>query len=438
MVARRDQGRRPARRWRRVGAVEVSLDGGGDRLGAARRRRAGRAVEPWAALLPVLDPTVMGWKERGFYLGPHGAAPLRQQRQRRHHGVVGRSDRRLLGPGRRRGGRGPPARGAAARPRRGARRRGRAAHRLAGRRTGEHRLPVHGHEGRRLAAVTRRCVSSPSSRPRRSSGCGSATPSAAGSASPATATSAAPSSGRSSGPGCRWPTPRASTRTRGSPTPAPRRPGRPARRSTSSSALAEVVDPADVHAALDEALPDGLDVVEVVESPGGGRWPTCWRPAAGGSTLRRRPRTRSRRGGGVPGGRRGARCERMTKKGLRDFDCRAAVLSLDGRPPTDGGPALELVLRHAEPAVRPDDVLVRAGRRSPGSSWRRTRCSPGWRRVRSTPRPARSATRWRSPRRDEGCRRARCAILASGRRPRQSRPVDPTTFSPVDPDGPAQ
>ena len=27
---------------------------------------------PWVALLPVLDPTVMGWKERDFYLGPHG------------------------------------------------------------------------------------------------------------------------------------------------------------------------------------------------------------------------------------------------------------------------------------------------------------------------------------------------------------------------------
>jgi Winged helix DNA-binding domain len=26
---------------------------------------------PWVALLPVLDPTVMGWKERGFSLGPH-------------------------------------------------------------------------------------------------------------------------------------------------------------------------------------------------------------------------------------------------------------------------------------------------------------------------------------------------------------------------------
>ena len=27
-------------------------------------------VEPWAALLPTLDPTVMGWKERAFYLDP--------------------------------------------------------------------------------------------------------------------------------------------------------------------------------------------------------------------------------------------------------------------------------------------------------------------------------------------------------------------------------
>lgn len=30
--------------------------------------------EPWAALLPALDPTTMGWKERGFYLGEHAAA----------------------------------------------------------------------------------------------------------------------------------------------------------------------------------------------------------------------------------------------------------------------------------------------------------------------------------------------------------------------------
>lgn len=28
---------------------------------------------PWAALLPALDPTTMGWKQRGFYLGGHAA-----------------------------------------------------------------------------------------------------------------------------------------------------------------------------------------------------------------------------------------------------------------------------------------------------------------------------------------------------------------------------
>jgi len=32
------------------------------------------APEPWVALLPGLDPTVMGWKSREWYLGPHGPA----------------------------------------------------------------------------------------------------------------------------------------------------------------------------------------------------------------------------------------------------------------------------------------------------------------------------------------------------------------------------
>ena len=31
------------------------------------------APAPWAALLPVLDPTLMGWKQRDFYLGQHGS-----------------------------------------------------------------------------------------------------------------------------------------------------------------------------------------------------------------------------------------------------------------------------------------------------------------------------------------------------------------------------
>jgi hypothetical protein len=28
--------------------------------------------QPWVAFLPALDPTVMGWKERRWYLGEHG------------------------------------------------------------------------------------------------------------------------------------------------------------------------------------------------------------------------------------------------------------------------------------------------------------------------------------------------------------------------------
>jgi hypothetical protein len=54
-----------------VGAVEVDLDGTpglvlDDDLGPAA------PAEPWVALLPALDPTVMGWSGRGWYLGEHG------------------------------------------------------------------------------------------------------------------------------------------------------------------------------------------------------------------------------------------------------------------------------------------------------------------------------------------------------------------------------
>ena len=58
-------------------------------------------VEPWAALLPPLDPTTMGWFERDWYLGPHKAQLFDTQRQRRADRLVGRPDRRRLAPGRR-------------------------------------------------------------------------------------------------------------------------------------------------------------------------------------------------------------------------------------------------------------------------------------------------------------------------------------------------
>jgi hypothetical protein len=57
-----------------VAAEQVSLDGGGTGWVLPDDRDDEADVEPWAALLPVLDPTVMGWKTRDFYLGPHASA----------------------------------------------------------------------------------------------------------------------------------------------------------------------------------------------------------------------------------------------------------------------------------------------------------------------------------------------------------------------------
>lgn len=53
-----------------IGAVEVSLDGGGNGWVLPDDVDPEEPVAPWAALLPTLDPTVMGWKERSFYLDP--------------------------------------------------------------------------------------------------------------------------------------------------------------------------------------------------------------------------------------------------------------------------------------------------------------------------------------------------------------------------------
>jgi Winged helix DNA-binding domain len=52
-------------------AVEVELDGGSTGYLLPDDLEPTTPPEPWAALLPPLDPTTMGWFERDWYLGPY-------------------------------------------------------------------------------------------------------------------------------------------------------------------------------------------------------------------------------------------------------------------------------------------------------------------------------------------------------------------------------
>jgi Winged helix DNA-binding domain len=56
-----------------VGALEVELDGAPGFVMPGDEEPEPES-EPWTALLPALDTTVMGWKERAWYLGEHGPA----------------------------------------------------------------------------------------------------------------------------------------------------------------------------------------------------------------------------------------------------------------------------------------------------------------------------------------------------------------------------
>jgi radical SAM-linked protein len=119
--------------------------------------------------------------------------------------------------------------------------------------------------------------------------------------------------------------------------------------------LAEQRDPGEVGRALDAALPDGLDVTAVVESPGGSLadllTASSWLVELRGSD----PTTVDAAVAAFLGTG-SVLVERMTKKGMRSFDCRAAVVAMEVTDAA-GEPALSLVLRHTVPAVRPDDVL---------------------------------------------------------------------------------
>ena len=133
-------------------------------------------------------------------------------------------------------------------------------------------------------------------------------------------------------------------------------------------ALADEIDPRRAHADIDEALPPGLDVLEVVPSSGGSladrleaSW---WRLRIDGVTV-----DEAQQAVDALLATDEVVVERMTKKGLRTFDARAAIASvevagepggaaLDSLPGPDVCAILDVVLRHGSPSVRPDDVLA--------------------------------------------------------------------------------
>lgn len=129
-----------------------------------------------------------------------------------------------------------------------------------------------------------------------------------------------------------------------------------------SLALTSPWDPGPVRDRLNAALPDGIGVIEVTEYSGGTLADRLtaseWRvvlpgvtPEAVGAAAR----------AFLAAGR--APVERLTNKGMRRLDARAAVVTmeLDQRPhdayPYEGG-VLRIVVRHTEPAVRPEDILT--------------------------------------------------------------------------------
>lgn len=125
-------------------------------------------------------------------------------------------------------------------------------------------------------------------------------------------------------------------------------------------ALAEVVAPADVHRDLDAALPEGLDILEVVPC---GTGSLAERLEVSRWNLRLAGVTSEQAADGVAKllGTSEVLVQRMTKKGLRTFDARAAIERLqvvEGRETDDSCAIIQVVLRHGVPSVRPDDVLA--------------------------------------------------------------------------------
>jgi radical SAM-linked protein len=132
--------------------------------------------------------------------------------------------------------------------------------------------------------------------------------------------------------------------------------------------LTRICDPADVRERLDAALPTGIDVIEVMDlahSAEGLRLEAShWKVVLPGVPPAEADRAVQEFLAAAH-----ADVERLTSKGTRQLDARAAVLTmeLDRRAMHDqdaGCAILRMVVRHMTPAVRPDDILVALRRMS--------------------------------------------------------------------------
>lgn len=122
--------------------------------------------------------------------------------------------------------------------------------------------------------------------------------------------------------------------------------------------LTEPCPAPEVRARLDAALPDGIDVIEVTErSAAGGDLQleaSHWQAVLPGV---RPEQAAAAAAAFLAAG--SAEVERLTSKGVRRMDARAAVVSMTAGPAAGAGNSvLHMVVRHGVPVVRPDDVLA--------------------------------------------------------------------------------
>ncbi|MEW2246010.1 MULTISPECIES: TIGR03936 family radical SAM-associated protein [unclassified Streptomyces] len=130
-------------------------------------------------------------------------------------------------------------------------------------------------------------------------------------------------------------------------------------------ALTEPRDPEQLRVLLDESLPTGLDVIEAVEAHTSGLadrlTASVWELRLDGVDP-----ADARRAVDAFTTAETVEVQRLTKNGMRTFDARPAVVSLEAtetlsstadRPSDQPCAILRLVVRHVTPAVRPDDVL---------------------------------------------------------------------------------